>query len=88
MDALDPDFRLPSVVAEFALAAHGPLRLEQGCFVPFKAVDRCVERAVREGGEAGNAHIDADCSTVGSRLRDLTFGLDRYEPLTYFGARL
>ncbi|MDN0083311.1 hypothetical protein QU487_11190 [Crenobacter sp. SG2305] len=38
------------------------------------------ERAIRQGGETGDAQVDADCATVGNELLDLAFGLDRHIP--------
>ena len=82
MNTLDAGFRLLPVVAELDLAAHGLLRFAQGDFMPLEAIERGVERAVREGGEAGYAHVYAN---NGSRRMccylDFAFGLDGNEPL-------
>src|SRR5690606_19382819 len=62
MNALDAGFRLLPVAAELLLAAHGLLRFAQCSLVPLEAVEWCVKRAVRERGEAGDSHVDADCA--------------------------
>jgi putative transposase len=80
MNLLDAGFRLFPVVAEFHLATHRLLLLAQGCFVPLEAVERGNERAVRESGESGNAHVDTDRATLRHGLLDLARGLDAHEP--------
>ena len=85
VNALDAGFRLLPVVAEFGFAAQTLLRFAQGGFMTLEAVDRCVERAVRQGGESRNAHVDADCPALRDGLLNLAFGLDAREP---FAARL
>ncbi len=57
---LDAGFGLFPVVAEFDFAAHRLLRFAQSCFMLFEAVERRVERAVRERGKPRNAHVDAN----------------------------
>jgi hypothetical protein len=47
MDLLDAGFRLLPVVAEPGLATHRLLRFTQRGGVPFEAVERRVERALR-----------------------------------------
>lgn len=78
--ALDAGFRLFPVGTEFHLAADGLLRLAQRGLVPVEAIERLVERAIAQGGETGNAQVDADGATL--RHGDLHFapGLDRNEP--------
>jgi len=53
--------------------------------VSLEAVERRVERAIRERGEPCNAHVDADCATLRDGLLNLAFSLDAHEP---FAARL
>ena len=82
VNAPDSGFRLLPVVAEFGFAAHGLLRLAQGCFMPLEAVERRVERAVRECGEAGHAHVDTHCrGGLRHGLLNFALGLNRHEPL-------
>ena len=81
MDALQAGFRLVPVVAVLDLAAHRLLRLAQGRFVPLEAVEWRVERAIRERGETGYAHVDANGSAVKNGLLDLALGLNRHGPL-------
>src|SRR5690606_5245040 len=70
----------------FGFAAHGLLRFAQGRFMPLEAVERRVERAVRECGEAGHAHVDAHgTGGLGHWGLNFTLCLDRHEP---FAARL
>jgi hypothetical protein len=49
--------------------------------VPLEAVERRVERAIRERGKAGNAHVDADRTALRDGLLDFALGLDADEPL-------
>lgn len=82
VNALDSGFRLLPVVAEFGFAAHGLLRFAQGRFMPLEAVERRVERAVRECGEADHAHVDTHCcGGLRHGLLNFALGLDAYEPL-------
>src|SRR5690606_11130244 len=82
MDTLDAGFSLLPVVAELRFAAHGLLRFAQGRFMPLEAVERRVERAVRECGEAGHAHVDTHCrGSLRHGLLNFALGLDAYEPL-------
>lgn len=82
VDTLDAGFRLLPVVAEPGLAAHGLLRFAQGRFMPLEAVERRVERAVRECGEADHAHVDTHCcGGLRHGLLNFALGLDAYEPL-------
>ena len=60
MHALGAGFGLLPVIAELSLTAHGLLRFAQGRFMALEAIERCVERTVRERSEAGNADVDAD----------------------------
>src|SRR5690606_13207455 len=71
MNTLDAGFRLLPVGAELRLAAHRLLRLAQSSLMPLEAVKRRVERAVREGDEAGNAHVDTDRPTLRNGLLNL-----------------
>src|SRR5690606_2418741 len=81
MNTLDAGFRLLPVVAELRLAAHRLLRLAQSSLMPLEAVKRRVERAVREGDEAGNAHVDTDRPTLRNGLLNLALRLNAHEPL-------
>src|SRR5690606_5823916 len=82
MDALYFSFRLLPVTAEFGLAAHGLLRTAQRAFMPLETVERVQMGAIRERGEASNAHVDTHgCAGPRQRLLNLTFRLDRHEPL-------
>lgn len=56
--------RLP-VIAELGFAAHGLLRFAQRGFVPPETFERRDVRPVRERGETGYAHVDADGAAVG-----------------------
>ena len=81
MNALDSGFRLLPVVADLHFAAHGLLRLAQRGLVSLEAVERCVERAIRQCGEPGNTHIDTDRAALLNRRLNFAFGLDTHEPL-------
>ena len=81
VDTLEAGFRLLPVAAELDLAAQCLLCLAQSHLVPLEAIERRIERAVRERGKPGNAHVDADCTAIWDRLLDLALGLDRHEPL-------
>lgn len=78
--ALDSGLGLLPVGAEFHLAAHGLLRLAQRGFVAFEAIERCVDRAIAQGGEAGNTEVDANGSALRQRGFHFTAGLDRDMP--------
>jgi len=81
MDALDVGFRLLPVVAELGLAAHGALRLHQRLFLALEAVEGLEHRAVAQGGEADNTHVDPDGRALVNRDLGLALGLDRHGPL-------
>ena len=81
VNALDAGFRLLPVVAEFGFATQRLLRFAQGGFMPLDAVKRRVERAVRECGKAGHAHVDADRTALRDGLFNLAFSLNAHEPL-------
>jgi hypothetical protein len=49
--------------------------------VPLEAVEGGVERAVREGGKAGNAQVDPNRVAFGNGLLDLALCLDGNELL-------
>ncbi|VDY07274.1 protein of unknown function [Thiomonas sp. Sup16B3] len=85
VNLLDARFPLLPVAAEFHFAAHRLLRFAQPHLMPLEAAQRRVERAVRERGEPGNAHVDADRAALRDGLLDLALGLDRHKP---FAARL
>src|SRR5690625_4716529 len=58
------------------------MRFAQGRFMPLEAVERRVERAVRECGEADHAHVDTHCcGGLRHGLLNFALGLDAYEPL-------
>jgi len=77
----DFGFCLLPVVAEFRFARHGPLITSQPRLLLFETVDRLEDSAVREGREAGDAHVDAHdgCGRV-NRCLHFPFSLDRDEP--------
>ena len=79
---LDSGLGLLPIVAELYLAAHGLLRFAQSVPVPLETVEWRVERTIRERGEAGHTHVDAERATIRHRLLDLTLGLDGHMPLT------
>ena len=82
VNGLDPPFGLVPVLAELHLAAHRPLVPRKTHLALPEAVQRCQERAVAERGKAGDAHVDPDgADGARDRLRNLTLGLDRDEPL-------
>src|ERR1035437_8011681 len=80
MDALDSGFGLLPVVGELLLPAHGLLRFAQVGSIPLEDVERRNDRSVRERCKTDHAHIDAYGITLGNRLLDLAFSLDRNEP--------
>jgi len=81
MNLLDAGFRPSPVVAEFHLAAHELLSMAQALFVPLEAVQRRVERAVRERGKPGDAHVDTHRrGGLRQGLSDLALSLDRHMP--------
>lgn len=69
------------VAAELRLAAHRLLRLAQSSLMPFEAVERGVERAVRERGKSRHAHVDTDRPALRDGLLKLALCLDAHEPL-------
>jgi hypothetical protein len=73
---------MPLVVAELHLATQRPLRVTQSGLVSPEAIKGRKRGAIAEGGESGNAHIDAD-GPGGPRHRGLHFalGLDAHRPL-------
>ncbi len=80
--ALDSGLGLLPVGAEFHLAAHGLLRLAQRGFVAFEAIERCVDRAIAQGGEAHHAEVDANRERGGvQRHRHFSLRLDRNVPV-------
>lgn len=65
-----------------SVAAHGLLLLAQRRLVPFEAVQWRVERAIRERGEPGDAHVDADgARRLRHWLLNLALSLDAGIPL-------
>ena len=81
MDSRDLGFRLLPVVAELGFTGHDPLVAGKACVVLLEAIDRLEYRAIRQRGEAGDAHIDADHGAGGMHGRfDFPLGLDRHVP--------
>ena len=75
-------FGLEPVLAKFDFAAHAPLVTGQALLVLFEAVDRRVERAVRQRGKACNTHVDTNGRAGGRhRLRHFALSLNTHVPL-------
>jgi len=49
--------------------------------MPLEAVERQVERAIREGGEPRHPHVDANCAAIWDGLLDFALRLDAHVPL-------
>lgn len=81
MGFLHLPFGFVPVFAELDFAAHAPLVLRQALFVFFEAIERLHERAITQGGKAGNPHVDANGRCGGwHRLGHFAFGLDAGMP--------
>jgi hypothetical protein len=86
VNLLNFGFLLLPIASELDLAAHSPLVLGQTLLVLFETIERGDEAAVRERSEAGNSHVDTDCTGCsGNGLLYFALSLDAGVP---FAARL
>ena len=60
VNSLSLPFGFAPVAAELDFAAHAPLVAFESGFVLFEAIERRYKAAIAQGGESGNAHVNAD----------------------------
>ena len=72
---------LVPVLAEPDFPTQCLLRFPQRNLVSAKTVQRCMERAVGEGGEPHDPHVDAHVRAFREGKLDVAFGLNGYVPL-------
>jgi hypothetical protein len=80
VDALNSNFLLSPVITVLQLAAQGTLGFRERLLVSPEAVERRVEGAVAQSGEANDSHINAHCGSARDRCFDFSSHQDRSEP--------